>query len=180
MKPQSSALIRVLLVSWRTMKMWKLAMSVDSISLTSSVEYVFLALTRSNLFLAADKTTTYSLKGRIIPQSCSDLDTIGQLFTQYLRGDLIATDDSVAPTGSTTSISWFSAASKTLSLDVILMSRKSNVCLAFRCNCLLLILSRSSIRSLSTTKAETYASLVGLNTTLARYQNPFWFSLQVI
>lgn len=31
-----------------------------------------------------------------------------------------------------------------------------------------------------TTAAETYAPLVGSNTTLATYQNPFGFSLQVI
>ena len=65
------------------------------------------------------------LTGRIIPQSGSDLDAIGQLFTEYLQGDditLVAKGNSVMPTGSNTPVSWLSTAFKTLSLSVILES----------------------------------------------------------
>jgi len=91
---------------------------------------IFLALLGSNLFLAADTTTKTHLTGRIIPQSGSDLDTIGALFSQYLQGDnitLIAQGDSVVPTGSTTPISWLSGAFKTLSLSITLPGQRYTV-----------------------------------------------------
>ncbi|KZP24075.1 hypothetical protein FIBSPDRAFT_951384 [Athelia psychrophila] len=91
-----------------------------------------------------------------------DLGTVG--FLAYYDNveadsiDLVAKGGSVVPIGSTTPISWLSAAFKTLSLDVVLMGKKYKL----------------------TTTTETYAPLVGSNTTLATYQNPFGFSLQVI
>jgi hypothetical protein len=88
------------------------------------------ALTGSNLILAANANTTTHLTGRIIPQSGSDLDTIGQLFTEYLQADniaLVAKGESVTPTGSSAPVSWLSTAFKTLSLNIILPGQKFEV-----------------------------------------------------
>jgi hypothetical protein len=82
------------------------------------------------LILAANANTTTHLTGRIIPQSGSDLDTIGQLFTEYLQADniaLVAKGESVTPTGSSAPVSWLSTAFKTLSLNVILSGQKFEV-----------------------------------------------------
>ncbi|KZP04128.1 hypothetical protein FIBSPDRAFT_1011937 [Athelia psychrophila] len=110
-------------------------------------------LTRSNLFLAADMSTASALKGRIVRQSGSNMVTIGQLFTQYLQADsidLVTKGDSVVPTHR------FLAERSFRDLVSGFRPRGQKV------------------------QSETYAPLVGSNTTLATYQNPFGFSLQVI
>jgi hypothetical protein len=82
------------------------------------------------LFLTASTNTTSHLSGRIIPQSGSNLNTIGQLFTEYLQADnipLVVKGQSATPTGSNTPVSWLSAAFKTLSLNVNLPGQKFEV-----------------------------------------------------
>jgi hypothetical protein len=82
-----------------------------------------LALTGTNLFLAASSVTTEHLNGRIVPQSGSDLDTIGVLFSNFLAGKnqtLKVQGDSVDPSGQGQTVSWLSTAFKTLTLEVTL------------------------------------------------------------
>jgi hypothetical protein len=58
------------------------------------------ALTGSNLILAPSAVTKSHLSGRIVPQSGSDLETIGVLFSNFLAGKdqtLVAKGDSVIP-----------------------------------------------------------------------------------
>lgn len=94
------------------------------------IEKFHSALSGSNLFLAADSTTDTLLSGRIVPQSGSDLNTIGKLFSQFLAGNnqtLTAKGDSVQPAGSSQPVDWLSEAFKTLSLNVILPGQKLQV-----------------------------------------------------
>ncbi|KII92866.1 hypothetical protein PLICRDRAFT_102438 [Plicaturopsis crispa FD-325 SS-3] len=131
-------------------------------------------LSGDNLFLAASTTTKASLSGHIIPQSGSDLDTIGTLFSKFLAGDnqtLSVKGSSVQPSGSSEPVSWLSTAFKTLTLDVILPGHKYTIIQSIALNDL-------SIEM--TSQDEAYAPLAGSNYTLAEYKNPFGFSLQVI
>jgi len=73
--------------------------------------------------LAPSATTSSHLDGRIVPQSGSDLDTIGKLFSNFLAGKnqtLIVQGDSVDPNGNGQPVSWLSTAFKTLQLEVTL------------------------------------------------------------
>ncbi|KAF7983257.1 hypothetical protein HWV62_22882 [Athelia sp. TMB] len=131
-------------------------------------------LSGSNLFLAADTNTTTALSGRIIPQTGSDADVIGQLFSEYLQADtitLIAKGDSVVPSGSSVPISWLSAAFKTLSLSVSLAGQKFQIIESIAIN---------DFNVEITSQNQAYEPTVGSNSTMAEYRNPFGFSLQVI
>lgn len=89
----------------------------------------------NDLFLAPDSDTTTGLTGRIVPQSGSDLDTIGQLFSAFLAGEnstLVVKGVSVQPTGSSGTVIWLSNAFTTLSLDVILPGQMFEVCDLFQ------------------------------------------------
>lgn len=80
--------------------------------------------------LVPESTTKEHLSGRIVPQSGSDLDTIGQLFSGFLAGEnqtLSVVGESVQPSGSNGPVTWLSTAFKTLTLSVILPGQKSNV-----------------------------------------------------
>lgn len=108
------------------------------------------ALVGEDLVLSADATTTTHLSGRIIPQSGSDLNIIGQLFSNYLAGDnltLVAKGVSVQPPGSSSTVSWLSTAFATLALDVILPGEKLDVCthsfLISHLRFLIVVISRS-------------------------------------
>jgi hypothetical protein len=82
-----------------------------------------LALSGTNLFLAAGATTTEHLNGRIVPKSGNDLDVIGVLFSNFLAGKnqtLKVQGDTVDPSGQGQTVSWLSTAFKTLTLDVTL------------------------------------------------------------
>ena len=151
-----------------------------------------LALTGTNLFLAADSVTTSQLAGRIIPQGGNNLNVIGQLFTDYLKAEnisLVAKGDSVFPTGSSTPVNWLSAAFQTLDLNVILPGKSYQV----RCtlkgvltNRLLMHLKIIESITLAdfgivmTDQSEAYAPLASSYHTTAVYKNPFGFSLQVV
>lgn len=87
--------------------------SVNSNLLT----FLFTVLSGDNLFLAAESDTTLHLSGRLIPQSGDDLNTIGQLFTQFLAGEnstLNVEGDSVQPPGASGEVGWLTTAFKTL------------------------------------------------------------------
>lgn len=80
-------------------------------------------LTGDNLVLPPESTVAEHLSGRIVPQSGSDLDTIGTLFSNFLAGEnqtLSVVGDSVQPTGSGDEVTWLSTAFKTLTLSVVL------------------------------------------------------------
>ena len=124
--------------------------------------------------MAPDSTTQAQLVGRIVPQSGSDLQVIGSLFSQFLAGTnvtLVAKGDSVQPSGSSQPVSWLSSAFQTLSLNVILPGQKLQVIESIALNELAVIMQ---------TQAQTFTPLASSSNTVAQYKNPFGFSLQVI
>jgi len=126
------------------------------------------------LFLAANAVTQTSLTGRIVPQSGSDLDTLGILFSQFLAGEnqtLIAKGDSVQPDGSSQPVTWLSNAFQTLSLDVVLPGQKFQIIQS-------IVLSDLAITM--QTPDQAFMPLASSSNTLATYKNPFGFSLQVV
>jgi hypothetical protein len=132
-----------------------------------------LALSASNLYLAASSTTQTQLVGRIVPQSGSDLDAIGSLFSQFLAGDnitLTAKGDSVQPSGSTQPVTWLSTAFQSLSLDVILPGQKLQVIES---------IALSDLEVTMQTPDQAFTPLASSQSTVAQYKNPFGFSLQV-
>jgi hypothetical protein len=79
--------------------------------------------------LLPQSTVKEHLFGRIVPQSGSDLDTIGSLFSHFLAGDnqtLTVVGDSVNPGSG--NVGWLSTAFKTLNLSVTLPGQKFTVC----------------------------------------------------
>jgi hypothetical protein len=90
----------------------------------------FSALSGNNLFLAPGSQTALHLSGRITPKSGSELDTIGELFTNYLQvknQTLSVAGSFVQPSGSSGPVSWLSTAFKTLVLEVTLPGQKFDV-----------------------------------------------------
>ncbi|KAF9007982.1 hypothetical protein BDQ17DRAFT_1388900 [Cyathus striatus] len=119
-------------------------------------------LSTTNLSLQASSVTKTHLSGRIIPQANSDLATMGKLFSSFLAGEnqtLETQGDSVQPSGSNGPVDWLSTAFKTLRLDVTLPGEKIDV------------IQSIALNDLNVTISES---------TLAKYRNPFGFSLQVI
>ncbi|EJD03283.1 uncharacterized protein FOMMEDRAFT_168292 [Fomitiporia mediterranea MF3/22] len=130
-------------------------------------------LTGQNLVLPPEATVTEHLSGRIVPQSGSDLDTIGELFSNFLAGEnqtLSVTGDSVQPSGSG-EVTWLSTAFKTLTLSVILPGQKFDIIQS-------ITLEDLEVEMIS--QDQAFAPLTSSKTTLATYKNPFGFSLQVI
>ncbi|KAJ7251753.1 hypothetical protein B0H12DRAFT_1234031 [Mycena haematopus] len=114
------------------------------------------------------------LSGRIIPQSGSDLSNIGVLFSNFLAGHnqtLTVQGDSVQPTGSSQPVAWLSAAFKTLTLDVVLPGQTFTIITEINLDQLALTMVDQD---------EAFAPLTSSVYTLAKYKNPFGFSLQVI
>ena len=86
----------------------------------------------SSLSLAPESVTKEHLSGRMLPQSGSDLDTIGTLFSVYLAGEnqtLSVVGESVQPPGASDAVTWLSTAFKTLTLSVTLPGQKFDVSL---------------------------------------------------
>lgn len=131
------------------------------------------ALEGTGLTLAPESTTTEHLSGRIVPQSGSDLDTIGVLFSNFLAGEnqtLNVFGDTVEPDGST-SVSWLSTAFKTLELNVTLPGQKFTIIESITIDDLEIVMTEDS---------EAFAPLASSKDTLATYKNPFGFSLAVV
>ncbi|KAF5389363.1 hypothetical protein D9757_004389 [Collybiopsis confluens] len=153
----------------------QLGIDLGSVTFNSFYDNVLVGpLSASNLFLAASSETTTHLSGRIVPLSGSDLDTIGQLFSDYLAGknsSLIVKGVSVQPSGSSGTVTWLSNAFQTLSLDVTLPGQKFNV------------IQSITLADLSVTlndNDQAFSPPTSSNFTSATYKNPFGFSLQVI
>ncbi|KAJ4494066.1 hypothetical protein C8J55DRAFT_533507 [Lentinula edodes] len=153
----------------------QLGLDLGTVTFDSFYDNVLVGpLVGEDLVLSADATTTTHLSGRIIPQSGSDLNTIGQLFSDYLAGDnltLVAKGVSVQPPGSSSTVSWLSTAFATLALDVILPGEKLDVIQSITLTDLAVTLNDDS---------EAYDPSTGSNFTSASYKNPFGFSLQVV
>ncbi|KAF9071074.1 hypothetical protein BDP27DRAFT_1419362 [Rhodocollybia butyracea] len=131
-------------------------------------------LVANDLFLAPDSDTTTGLTGRIVPQSGSDLDTIGQLFSAFLAGEnstLVVKGVSVQPTGSSGTVTWLSNAFTTLSLDVILPGQMFEVIQS---------ITLADLAVTLTDESQAFDPPTSSNFTSATYKNPFGFSLQVI
>ncbi|KAI0072486.1 hypothetical protein K474DRAFT_1678619 [Panus rudis PR-1116 ss-1] len=130
-------------------------------------------LSGEHLTLPPQATVQEHLSGRIVPQSGSDLDTIGVLFSQFLAGNnqtLSVIGESVQPSGSG-EVTWLSTAFKTLTLSVTLPGQKFT------------IIESITIKDLEvnmTSQDEAFAPLSSSQNTLATYKNPFGFSLQVV
>lgn len=151
----------------------------------------FPALSGSGLFLTADTTTKLHLSGRIVPQSGSDLDVIGELFSNFLAGEnqtLNVVGQSVQPSGSSRPVSWLTTAFMSLTLNVTLPGERFTVGI-YCTNGLQHNLSpKQIIQSIAisdlevemVSQDEAFAPPTSSKFTLAQYKNPFGFSLQVI
>ncbi|KAF8070285.1 hypothetical protein FPV67DRAFT_1755106 [Lyophyllum atratum] len=131
-------------------------------------------LSGENLFLAANSQTKSHLSGRIQPQSGKDLENLGILFSKFLSGEnqtLITKGDSVQPDGSDGPVTWLSTAFKTLSLEVTLPGQKSDVIQSIALNDLSVTLEKPE---------QAFAPPTSSKFTLAKYKNPFGFSLQLL
>ncbi|KDQ27871.1 hypothetical protein PLEOSDRAFT_1112748 [Pleurotus ostreatus PC15] len=129
-------------------------------------------LSGSGLFLTAGSITPLPLTGRIVPQSDSDLQTIGKLFSGFLAGQnqtLVAKGDFIQPGAS--SVGWLSEAFKTLELTVTLPGQISEVITA---------ITLDDFAVTMKTPDQAFAPLASSQGTVAQYKNPFGFSLQVI
>lgn len=102
---------------------------------------------------------------------------------------MIAKGVSVVPTGSDTPISWLSAAFKTLNLPVSLTGKTYDVGLiviyiaylfSYTFYQVIKSISISDFGIILVEQSQNYAPLASSNNTLAKYANPFQFSLQVI
>ncbi|KIK68835.1 hypothetical protein GYMLUDRAFT_34828 [Collybiopsis luxurians FD-317 M1] len=153
----------------------QLGIDLGSVTFNSFYDNVLVGpLSASDLFLAPSSETTAHLSGRIVPQSGSDLDTIGQLFSDFLAGKnstLVVKGVSVQPPGSSGTVSWLSTAFQTLALDVTLPGQKFNVIQSITLADLAVTLNDDS---------QAYSPPTSSNFTSATYKNPFGFSLQVI
>ncbi|KAF9562634.1 hypothetical protein CPC08DRAFT_706528 [Agrocybe pediades] len=131
-------------------------------------------LSATNLVLKSNSVTKTHLSGRIVPQSGDDLDTIGKLFSQFLSGGnstLQTVGNSVQPGGSGETVNWLTTAFKTLSLDVTLPGQKFQVIQEIDLNDLQVTLQ---------TPDQDFNPPTSSANTLAKYKNPFGFSLQVV
>ncbi|KAH7915074.1 hypothetical protein BJ138DRAFT_1122997 [Hygrophoropsis aurantiaca] len=131
-------------------------------------------LTGTNLYLPAESQVTSHLTGRMVPQTGSALDVIGQLFSEYLAADNITLSvkgESVQPPGASGSVTWLSTAFQTLTLDVILPGQKYNIIQS---------IALSDLEITMENQGQAFAPLAGSQATVAEYKNPFGFSLQVI
>ncbi|KZT27986.1 hypothetical protein NEOLEDRAFT_1129882 [Neolentinus lepideus HHB14362 ss-1] len=131
-------------------------------------------LSGSNLYLVPDATTSLHLSGRIIPQSGSDLVSIGTLFSQFLAGEnqtLTVKGTSVQPSSSSEPVTWLSDAFKTLVLQVTLPGQKYTVIEAIALSDFGIVMNEDD---------QTWSPMASSNRTVAQYKNPFGFSLQVV
>jgi len=137
-------------------------------------QYLKTALSASHLRLAAKSLTKTHLSGRITPKSGHELDVMGDLFSGYLNGQnltLQTTGDSVQLPGSGEPVQWLSTAFKTLTLDVVLPGQKYNVIQEINLNDLEVTMK---------TQDQAFAPPTSSENTIAKYANPFGFSLQVV
>jgi hypothetical protein len=120
---------------------------------------------------------------------------MGTLFSQFLGGEKVTLQtrgDSVQPPGTSGPVDWLSTAFKTLTLDVILPGEKLQVIIILLyCTDLLIlrnivivqVIEEINLNDLQVTlKSQDQAFLPPTSSqhTVAKYKNPFGFSLQVV
>ncbi|GLB37240.1 putative protein of unknown function (DUF3712) [Lyophyllum shimeji] len=153
----------------------QLGIDLGTVAFQSFFQGTFVGpLTAKNLFMAAASNTRSHLSGRIQPQSGNDLANLGILFSKFLAGEnqtLVTKGESVQPDGSNGPVNWLSTAFKTLSLEVTLPGQKFDVIQSIALNDLSVTLEKPE---------QTLAPLTSSEFTLAKYKNPFGFSLQVV
>ncbi|KAF7321550.1 hypothetical protein MKEN_00676000 [Mycena kentingensis (nom. inval.)] len=153
----------------------QLGMDLGDVTFTSSFQGVEVGpLSASDLFLAPTSITKTHLSGRITPKSGDELDTIGVLFSNFLAGKnqtLTVQGNTVQPSGSSGPVSWLSTAFKTLTLSVTLPGQTFDIIQEINLDELALTM---------VTPDQAFAPLASSDFTLAKYKNPFGFSLQVI
>ncbi|CDO73852.1 hypothetical protein BN946_scf185016.g9 [Trametes cinnabarina] len=127
-----------------------------------------------NLFLAPLTETTLHLSGRMVPQSGDALNTMGELFSNFLAGknqSLAVKGESVQPTGSSGPVQWLSTAFQTVTLNVTLPGQTFNIIQS---------IDMSDLELVMTEQDQAFAPLASSKQVLAEYKNPFGFSLQVV
>ncbi|THV03542.1 hypothetical protein K435DRAFT_962414 [Dendrothele bispora CBS 962.96] len=130
--------------------------------------------TTQALVLAPNSVTSTHLAGRIVPQSGSDLEAVGELFTNFLAAKnqtLQVIGESVQPTGSSGTVGWLTTAIQSLTLDVILPGQSFEIIRSITLSDLDVVLQ---------TEDQAFAPPTSSNHTSAVYRNPFGFSLQVV
>ncbi|KAI9459105.1 hypothetical protein F5148DRAFT_1001220 [Russula earlei] len=123
-------------------------------------------------YLAPESETKAHLSGRITPKSSTELIAIGRLFSEFLVGhnqNLIIQGDLVQPSGNV-AVGWLSSAFKTLELQVILPGQIYEIVES---------ITIYDLEVMMTEQDEAFAPLASSRRIVARYKNPFGFSLQV-
>ncbi|KAF8629168.1 hypothetical protein AX17_005753 [Amanita inopinata Kibby_2008] len=153
----------------------QLGIELGSVTFESFYQKTFIGpLAAKNLSLAPKSVTVSHLSGRIVPQTGSDLSTIGQLFSNFLAGQnstLLTRGNTVTPPGASEPVKWLSDAFKTLELPVILPGKHFNIIQSIELDDLGVIIQ---------SQQQAFAPPTSSNRTLAKYKNPFGFSLQVV
>ncbi|CAL1708136.1 unnamed protein product [Somion occarium] len=130
--------------------------------------------TTNSLTLSPNSVASTHLTGRIIPQSGSDLDAVGTLFSRYLAADnqtLDVVGESVKPPGSSGSVGWLTTAIQSLTLSVTLPGQSFDIIQS---------ISLSDLDVILQTQDQAFAPPTSSDHTSAVYKNPFGFSLQVV
>ncbi|CAA7259257.1 unnamed protein product [Cyclocybe aegerita] len=129
-------------------------------------------LAAEGLVLRPSSVADTHLSGRIVPQSGGDLDVMGELFSGYLNGqNLTLQTKGYSVQGANGPVEWLSTAFKTLTIDVILPGEK------------LQVIEEINLNDLSVTlksQDQAFAPPTSSKNTVAKYRNPFGFSLQVV
>ncbi|PFH51992.1 hypothetical protein AMATHDRAFT_74502 [Amanita thiersii Skay4041] len=131
-------------------------------------------LTARNLTLAPESVTISHLSGHITPKSGSDIDQIGELFSNFLSGKnstLSTRGNTVTPPGAQGPVGWLSQAFKTLDLPVILPGMQFKIIQSIELKDLEVVIQSDE---------QAFSPPTSSKNTLATYKNPFGFSLQVI
>ncbi|KAI9459106.1 hypothetical protein F5148DRAFT_1219463, partial [Russula earlei] len=129
-------------------------------------------LSCASMDLAPESETKAHLSGRITPKSSTELIAIGRLFSEFLVGhnqNLIIQGDLVQPSGNV-AVGWLSSAFKTLELQVILPGQTYEIVES---------ITIYDLEVMMTEQDEAFAPLASSRRIVARYKNPFGFSLQV-
>jgi antitoxin (DNA-binding transcriptional repressor) of toxin-antitoxin stability system len=131
-------------------------------------------LSANNLVLTPNAVSKTHLSGRIVSQTGANLDVLGELFSGFLAGQnltLVTKGDSVQPPGSSQPVGWLNTAFQSLSLEVILPGEKLQIIKQIDLNDLAVTIQ---------TQDQAFKPPASSQHTVAKYSNPFGFSLQVV
>ncbi|KAH8119480.1 hypothetical protein DFH11DRAFT_1722990 [Phellopilus nigrolimitatus] len=153
----------------------QLGIDLGTVTFSAFFDSVYVGpLSGNDMVLKPEATVLEHLSGRIVPQSGSNIDVIGNMFSVFLAGQnqtLSVTGNSVQPSNSSDAVAWLSTAFKTLTLTVTLPGQKFTIIES---------IAISDLEIGMTSQNEAFAPSSSSKFTLATYKNPFGFSLQVI